>query len=115
MSNYDNGFARAQRQYDAQMPREYPDDNEGKYHISGSVVKTEEAVAMLKDEGIDFEIIGDDGPEREYLGFDVESDWMEIGDATNEYDGLMLRFQPHEVNWDADNFETRFVDDDDGY
>lgn len=105
MFGYDNGFARAQAQYDAQMPPEAPEDNRAKYELSGSMLYSIAAINALNHEGISFDISpeGDDT----LILFSVEEKG-DIDDVCVNYEHLKDFLKELGADFDVSTLDTYF-------
>lgn len=116
MSEYDNGFRRAQAQYEAKTPYDNEvEDNRAVYTIEGSVMDNEETrLALSNLNAYDVEIIGEnDGDEyRNVISFTIsnEDDNDDIEDATNEYNRIKKRLKDIGAYLERDTFETSYVE-----
>jgi hypothetical protein len=112
MSNYDNGFARAQRAYENQMPPE--DEPElAKYKIEGSVVDSPANRIKLNSLfAYDVEVIGDNDKGEDIISFAIESDGeQDLSDARKEYNKTKLILQAMNARYDTDEFTELYSDE----
>lgn len=116
MSEYDNGFRRAQMLYEAKTPYDNEvEDNRAVYTIEGSVMDNEETRSALSNlNAYDVEIIGEnDGDEyRNVISFTISNaeDSDDIEDATNEYNRIKKRLKDIGAYLERDTFETSYVE-----
>ncbi len=116
MSEHDNGFRRAQAQYEAKTPYDNEvEDNRATYKIEGSVLDGVENRIILKNlNAYDVEIIGEnDGDEyRNVISFTIsnEDDDDDIETATNEYDRVKKELEIIGAYIDSDEFNTSYVE-----
>jgi hypothetical protein len=105
MFGYDNGFARAQAQYDAQMPPEAPEDNRAKYELSGSMLYTIDAINALNHQGISFDL-SPDGDDTLIL-FSVEEKG-DIDDVCVNYEQIGSFLKKLGAEFDVNALDTYF-------
>jgi hypothetical protein len=121
MSEYDNGFRRAQAQYEARTPYDNEvDDNRAVYTIEGSVMDNEETRSALSNlNAYDIEVIDIDADDeyRNVISFKIcnEDDSDDVEDATNEYNRIKKRLKDIGAHIERDMFETSYVESEPDY
>jgi hypothetical protein len=116
MSEYDNGFRRAQAQYEAKTPYDNEvEDNRAIYTIEGSVMDNEETrLALSNLNAYDIEVIDTDADDeyRNVISFTISNkeDSDDVEDATNEYNRIKTRLREIGAYLERDVFETSYVE-----
>ena len=119
MSDYDNGFRRAQAQYEAKTP--YDDEKDpdiASFYIEGSVRDTPENRMTLEALGAyDIEVIGqeDDGVNTISFSIGDEKDFDDIDDMTKAYDHILNVLKRMGAYIDRKLFTEAYQDEDDWY
>jgi hypothetical protein len=118
MSDYDNGFRRAQAQYESKTP--YDDEKDpdiASFYIEASVIDTVDNRQTLEALGAyDFAVI--DGDEyRSVMSFSIgsENDFDDIEDITKEYIHAMNVLKRMGAYIERKKFIEAYMDKDDWY
>jgi hypothetical protein len=114
MSEYDNGFARAQRQYDAQVPKwvDAPDDNRATFWISGCAILNTRNMEILEKMGAyNLEEIGDDGPDCVYMGFEIIHEWDDYDEVDRQYGQTLALLRSIHAEYENE-FESEYEEPD---
>jgi len=119
MSDYDNGFRRAQAQYESKTP--YDDEKDpdiASFYIEGSVRDTPENRMTLAGYGAyDIEIIGqeDDGVNTISFSIGDEKDFNDIDDMTKDYNMALKMLTWIGAYIERKKFIEAYQDKDDWY
>ena len=104
--DFDNGFARAQRSYENQMPDEDEEDaNMATYNIEGSVIDTPYHREKLKSiDAYDIEVVGDNDSGQDVISFSVTMDKDDITAVTKDYEHTLSVLKSIDADIDTDEF-----------